>query len=100
MKHLGEDSCDASQAADGSQCVWCSLQSFGVCVSEEQASAMKRAIPGLSCDDDDDDAPIDDDDVAPDDDSVPDDYWECLKDYTDPDSCSGGGCTWCSTKGG
>jgi hypothetical protein len=72
---------------------------------------MKKSIPGLQCDDDDDnddddaatdddDANGNDDDVSTDDDSVPDDYWKCLKEYEDVDSCSGAGCTWCDTKAG
>jgi len=119
----GQAACDASKASDQSQCVWCSIQSFGVCVSETQAQAMKQAIPGLECDDDNDDdmpqddddripedddsvpqdddaTPAADDDAAPDDDVTPDDYWKCLKDYTDQSSCTGGGCEWCSTKAG
>jgi hypothetical protein len=64
---------------------------------------MKKAIPGLQCDDDEnDDDLVPSDDAVPedDDDSVPDDYWKCLKDFTDSGSCSDGGCTWCDTKAG
>ena len=102
-----EDVCDATKSSDGSSCVWCSMNSFGMCVSQTQAEAMKKAIPNLQCDsagdddDDDDDAAIDDDatgnddDSTADDDAVPDDYWKCMKDYNDAKDCSGAGCTWC-----
>ena len=62
---------------------------------------MKQALPMLICDDDnntDDNTPTDD--ATPSDDPVPDDYWECLKDYSDHDSCTGGGCEWCDNKAG
>ncbi|KAL3921983.1 MAG: hypothetical protein SGILL_002454, partial [Bacillariaceae sp.] len=67
---------------DGSKCVWCTVATFGVCVSEDIAEKMKEQIPGLDCDDDnnndddatddatDDKAPVTDD-TAPNDDSVP-----------------------------
>ncbi len=62
---------------------------------------MKKAIPGLQCDDDqNDDAPAADDDNAPTDDDDPDEYWKCLKGYTDQDGCTSAGCDWCSTKAG
>jgi hypothetical protein len=80
-----QDTCDASTSEDGSKCVWCSISSFGVCVSEAIAEKMKEQIPGLECDDDnksDDDAATDDsaatddlapvmDDTPPNDDTVP-----------------------------
>jgi hypothetical protein len=79
-----QDTCDAAKSEDGSKCVWCSIASFGVCVSEDIAEKMKEQIPGLQCDDDktDDDTPTDDnaatddmapvvDDTAPNDDTVP-----------------------------
>jgi hypothetical protein len=73
-------------------------------VSESQAEAMKQAIPGLECDDDDntDDDNANDDDAAPaeDDDVTPDNYWKCLKGFSDKDGCTGGGCEWCTTKAG
>jgi len=98
----GQEACDASTAQDQSQCVWCSFQSFGICVSETQAAAMKKAIPGLECDDDqnDDDSPKADDDGIPMDDDSPEEYWQCLKGYTDHDDCTAAGCEWCSTKAG
>lgn len=98
----GQDACDASEAADSSQCVWCEIASFGFCVSEDQAQAMKQTIPGLNCDDDDndDDDAVANDDDAPSDDTVPDDYWKCLKGFDDQDSCTGGGCEWCANKAG
>jgi len=98
----GQDACDASVAQDQSKCVWCTLQSFGVCVSETQAEAMKKAIPGLQCDDDgsDDDTPAEDDDNANNDDDNRDEYWECLKGHSDQDGCVSAGCEWCSTKAG
>lgn len=69
-------------------------------MSQTQAEAMKKAIPGLQCDDDqnDDDYAPDDDAHGSDDDSVPDDYWKCLKDYEDAEACSDGGCTWCVSR--
>ena len=92
----------AATAGDGSQCVWCSISTFGFCVSEDQAQTMKQQIPGLTCDDDDngnddDDVnPDDDDDVAPDDDdAVPDDYWSCMKDHSTSADCTAAGCVWC-----
>jgi hypothetical protein len=76
-----QDTCDATQSEDGSKCVWCTIASFGVCVSEAIAEKMKGQIPGLECDDDsnDDDATDDEtddkapvtDDTPPNDDSVP-----------------------------
>lgn len=77
-----QDTCDATQSEDGSKCVWCTVATFGVCVSEDIAEKMKEQIPGLDCDDDnnndddatddatDDKAPVTDD-TAPNDDSVP-----------------------------
>ena len=79
-----QNQCDATKSEDGSQCVWCEMSSYGVCVSESQASTVKQLIPGIDCDDDggsDDDnsptppTPGEDDDVGPNDDNVPDDYW-------------------------
>lgn len=62
---------------------------------------MKRAIPGIQCDDDNnDDAPAADDDAAADDDTTPDDYWKCLKGYSDKDSCTSNDCEWCTNKAG
>eukprot|EP00536_Pseudo-nitzschia_multiseries_P006817 jgi/Psemu1/16206/gm1.16206_g len=86
-----QSQCDATTSDDGSNCVWCSLSSYGVCVDESIAVQMKATIPGLNCDDnDDDDDDDDDDDVAPSedddaptDDSLPDDYWDCIKKYDD-----------------
>jgi hypothetical protein len=92
----------ASTATDGSKCVWCSLKSFGFCVSEDQAEAMKKSLPDVQCDSGDDDAVPDDDDstgndddVDTDDDAVPDNYWECLKNYGDSKACGEAGCSWC-----
>mmetsp|Transcript_21023 Transcript_21023/g.49623 ORF Transcript_21023/g.49623 Transcript_21023/m.49623 type:complete len:530 (+) Transcript_21023:71-1660(+) len=93
-----QSQCDATASDDGSTCVWCSLSTYGVCVDESIAVQMKATIPGLSCDDGDDDdtpAPSDDDD-APSDDSLPDDYWDCIKKFDTKDGCLGGGCAWCS----
>ena len=104
-----QDTCDATKAQDGSSCVWCSVASYGVCVSGDVAEQMKQTIPGMACDDDgkndDDKAPDDDsapkdDDTAPSDDSVPDDYWDCLEKYSTSDTCTGAGCAWCDNKGG
>lgn len=64
---------------------------------------MKKAIPGLQCDDegpDDDNVPDTDDDGVPMDDDNPDEYWQCLKGYSDQDACTSAGCEWCSTKAG
>ena len=58
---------------------------------------MKKAIPGLECDDDDN---TDDQAPSTDDDATPDDYWKCLKSYSDKDACTGGGCEWCTNKAG
>jgi hypothetical protein len=98
-----QDTCDASKDEEGKKCVWCSIASFGVCVSEDIAEKMKGQIPGLECDDDDntddDQAPTDDDktddNTTPNDDTVPDDYWNCLKKYDDATNCTTAGCAWC-----
>lgn len=102
LRSLGQGSCDASVDENGEGCVWCEISRFGFCVSYDQAQAMKQALPTLSCDDtpsSDDSVPTDD--AAPtNDDPVPDDYWECLKDYSDKSGCLGGGCEWCLNKAG
>ena len=88
----------ATNAEDGTSCVWCSLASLGFCVTEDQADIIKKQIPGLVCDNDgnDDDSVPNDDDTAPnDDDSVPDDYWTCLKDHKTEKDCESDGCAWC-----
>jgi len=103
-----QSSCDATKSEDGSSCVWCSVVSYGVCVSEAIAEQMKQTIPGLDCDDDnrsDDDSATDDstaadDDVEPNDDSVPDDYWTCIEKYSTSAECTAAGCAWCDNKGG
>ncbi|KAG7337313.1 hypothetical protein IV203_030142 [Nitzschia inconspicua] len=104
-----QDTCDATTSEDGTKCVWCSIASFGVCVSEDIAEKIKGQIPGLECDDDnntDDDSTATDDmapatdDTAPNDDTVPDDYWNCLKKYADSTNCTSHGCAWCDTNGG
>jgi len=101
-----QNSCDSTKSEDGSQCVWCALATYGVCVSEAIASQMEQTIPGIDCDDNggsDDDAPDDDaadDDTAPQDDDVPDDYWNCLENYTTSKACTTAGCAWCDNKGG
>jgi hypothetical protein len=113
-----EPSCLDVKDDDGSDCVWCSLSSFGFCVGEAQAEKMEQSIPGVACDrksdPGNDDAvpppPTDDavpppptDDVTPPppptDDTVPDNFWECLQDKNSKE-CSKDGCTWCNTKGG
>jgi len=111
-----QDTCDATNSEDGSTCVWCSITTYGVCVSEAIAAQMKQSIPGIDCDDnggsDDDDTTADDDkpnppptpdsddDVAPNDDSVPDDYWRCIEKYSTSDTCIAAKCSWCDNKGG
>ncbi|CAB9517032.1 expressed unknown protein [Seminavis robusta] len=72
----GKDVCDGTKDDDGTGCVWCILNSFGFCCSEEQAQTFKQAIPTIDCDDssDDDKAP-----PAPDDDKAPGPLWECLE---------------------
>ena len=101
--------CDSTKADDGSSCVWCSVVSYGVCVTADVAEQMEQTIPGIDCDgngsDDDDSAPSDDaapadDDTTPSDDSVPDDYWDCLEKYSTSDACIAAGCGWCDNKGG
>jgi len=103
-----EDSCINSLDDDGSHCVWCSLSGFGFCVNEQAAEAAEQTLPSVSCDrysSDDDATPKADDDavtptddtIKPSDDSLPDNYWECLKDK-DSKSCSSDGCTWCKSK--
>jgi len=111
-----QDTCDATNSEDGSTCVWCSITTYGVCVSEAIAAQMKQSIPGIDCDDNggsddddtnaDDDKPVppptpdSDDDVAPNDDSVPDDYWRCIEKYSTADTCLAAKCSWCDNKGG
>jgi hypothetical protein len=106
-----QNSCDSTKSEDGSQCVWCALATYGVCVSEAIASQMEQTIPGIDCDDkggSDDDAADDDaadddaadDDTAPQDDDVPDDYWDCLENYKTSKACTAAGCAWCDNKGG
>mmetsp|Transcript_16687 Transcript_16687/g.38380 ORF Transcript_16687/g.38380 Transcript_16687/m.38380 type:complete len:168 (+) Transcript_16687:219-722(+) len=56
---ISQDTCDATKSEDGSTCVWCSVASYGVCVSGDIAAQMEQTIPGLTCDDGGDD---DDDD--------------------------------------
>lgn len=106
---ISQDTCDATKSEDGSTCVWCSVASYGVCVSGDIAAQMEQTIPGLTCDDggDDDDSTDDkappadkDDDVAPNDDGVPDDYWNCLEKYDASDGCKTAGCAWCDNKAG
>eukprot|EP00339_Tiarina_fusa_P004971 CAMPEP_0117010212 /NCGR_PEP_ID=MMETSP0472-20121206/9061_1 /TAXON_ID=693140 ORGANISM="Tiarina fusus, Strain LIS" /NCGR_SAMPLE_ID=MMETSP0472 /ASSEMBLY_ACC=CAM_ASM_000603 /LENGTH=483 /DNA_ID=CAMNT_0004712693 /DNA_START=73 /DNA_END=1524 /DNA_ORIENTATION=- len=94
----GKDVCDTAKAADGSQCVWCDIASYGFCFDEDQAEAVEENIPGAKCGDD----VADDDDSVPsnDDDNTPDDYWKCLKSSDDADSCAANDCVWCDTKGG
>jgi len=104
-----EQSCFKDKDDDGSTCVWCSVSTFGFCVSESQAEAMEQNLPVVNCDrksSDDDDAADDDatkadDDTSPNDDAIPDDYWKCLK-QKDPKACHDPkyDCTWCDTKGG
>eukprot|EP00526_Cylindrotheca_closterium_P011815 CAMPEP_0113639798 /NCGR_PEP_ID=MMETSP0017_2-20120614/20886_1 /TAXON_ID=2856 /ORGANISM="Cylindrotheca closterium" /LENGTH=480 /DNA_ID=CAMNT_0000551045 /DNA_START=84 /DNA_END=1526 /DNA_ORIENTATION=- /assembly_acc=CAM_ASM_000147 len=105
----GQDQCDAAKDESGATCVWCSVGSFGACLSADQAALIEDKIPGLTCDDDsnddktaDDDAKTDDtaadDDASPDDDST---YWKCLKDGSESeDACESAGCTWCTSKAG
>lgn len=110
-----QDTCDSTKSDDGSGCVWCSVSSFGVCVSEDIAVQMKAKIPTVTCDDDtknddDDDStsaddddkapPQTDDDAAPSDDTVPSDYWKCLTDNKTSGECTTDGCAWCDTKAG
>ena len=94
----GQDQCDAANDDDGSGCVWCVLNSFGFCVSEEQAAQFKQVMPTIDCDDDG--GGSDDDDKAP---PVPDNddspLWNCLESESRED-CSSGQCVWCDTKGG
>jgi hypothetical protein len=102
-------------AGNEDHCAWCSLSSFGFCVSETQAAKFEQSIPGIECDrysgddddvvvvdddaavaDDDDAVVVDDDDAAPgpgvdddtaanDDDGVPDDDAIIPSDDTVPD---------------
>jgi hypothetical protein len=105
----GQDQCDAAKDESGAQCVWCSVGSFGACLSADQAAIIEDKIPGLTCDDQNDDAHADDDktdDAATTDDdaSPPDDdsnYWKCLKDGSESeDTCESAGCIWCNSKAG
>eukprot|EP00535_Pseudo-nitzschia_heimii_P007125 CAMPEP_0197174624 /NCGR_PEP_ID=MMETSP1423-20130617/1059_1 /TAXON_ID=476441 /ORGANISM="Pseudo-nitzschia heimii, Strain UNC1101" /LENGTH=316 /DNA_ID=CAMNT_0042623567 /DNA_START=75 /DNA_END=1022 /DNA_ORIENTATION=+ len=102
-----QSTCDSSKSEDGSQCVWCAVATFGVCVSDDIASQMEQNIPGIDCDDNkggsDDDAapaPDEDDDAAPQDDDVPSDYWTCLEKHAGSKDCTDAGCAWCQNKGG
>jgi len=113
----GQDQCDAAKDESGEQCVWCSVGSFGACLSADQAALIEDKIPGLTCDDQNDDdaadddqaddaSPVDDDASPADDDASPPDddsnYWKCLKDGSESeDACkSADGCTWCKSKAG
>ena len=42
----GQDQCDAAADDDGSKCVWCVLNSIGVCVSETQ---VNKVVLCFSC---------------------------------------------------
>lgn len=101
----GQEQCDAAKDESGETCVWCSVGSFGACLSADQASIIEDKIPGLTCDD----SPSNDDgtdDAAADDDASPpnnddDTYWKCLKDGSDSEEdCDSSGCKWCTTKAG
>lgn len=95
----------AAKDESGEQCVWCSIGSFGACLSADQAKIIENKIPGLTCDDDsNDDAKPADDDAAKTDDATPDDdsnYWKCLRDGSESeDACESAGCVWCTSKAG
>ena len=108
VSHLQCSLCtlQASKDDEGNSCVWCSLSSFGACVSEPQAEKIKKTIPGIDCDDDssDDDDNNDDgndDDNNDNDDSGNDEYWKCLKEGGSSEKkCSQMQCSWCNTKAG
>jgi len=107
-----QNKCDSTKSEDGSGCVWCTVSTIGLCVSEDIAVQIKTRIPTIACDDDtkndDDSASADDDkapsptndDAAPSDDTVPSDYWKCLMDYKTSGECATDGCAWCDTKAG
>ena len=82
-----------TSAADGSTCVWCTVAAYGVCVDADQAEIIEQSLPMADCDGAP--PPDNDDDVAPADDDTPSDYWTCLKDSSDKDSCVAAGCAWC-----
>jgi hypothetical protein len=54
--YCGDDRCSspldssfpaaATEDEQGAKCVWCTIASFGLCVSEEIAEKMKGQIPG------------------------------------------------------
>jgi len=109
LKGKDQGTCDSTKSDDGSNCVWCSLQSqsIGVCVTEGIAEVMKEKIPGITCDDDthdddddDDDTTPTEDDTSPNDDTVPSDYWTCILKYKTSNQCLSSGCAWCDTGGG
>jgi len=105
-----QNKCDSTKSEDGSGCVWCTVSTIGLCVSEDIALQIKSRIPTITCDDDtkndddsasaDDDKSPPDDDAAPTDDTVPSDYWKCLMDYKTSGECATDGCAWCDTKAG
>jgi hypothetical protein len=107
-----QSTCDNTKDNSGSTCVWCSVSSVGICVTEDIAQQMKTKIPNIDCDDDnradDDKAPSTDDDKvtpteddsAPNDDTVPSDYWNCITKNGTEKACDASGCAWCSTKAG
>jgi hypothetical protein len=93
----GKTQCDAATGDDGTACVWCSVSSFGACVSQSQAEIMEKTIPSLVCDGDEanDDNKKDDDSNSSDDDNT-DDYWKCLNGSGETEkTCESAGCTWC-----
>lgn len=46
-----EDSCKTTSDDDGGACVWCSYQSYGVCVSSDQSEQIEETIPQVTCED-------------------------------------------------
>jgi len=94
-----EAACESTVDEDGNGCEWCSVNSVNLCLTVEQAEIAEQ-VGGQCSTGSDDDAPAADDDAAPDDDTTPDNYWKCLKGFSDKDGCTGGGCEWCATKAG
>jgi len=112
-----EEVCVGTLDDNGAHCVWCSI-GFSLCVDETTAESIEQSIPNAQCDrysgsdddkkpatddaspaTDDKPAPPSDDKIKPSDDTIPDNYWECLK-QKDLKTCLADNCTWCNSKAG
>mmetsp|Transcript_15822 Transcript_15822/g.22314 ORF Transcript_15822/g.22314 Transcript_15822/m.22314 type:complete len:240 (-) Transcript_15822:107-826(-) len=95
-----EDACKATKDDDGKDCVWCSFQFHGFCVSGDQSEIIEQAVPQVTCDSyEEEEVEIEGEDDT---DSTSSDLFDCLS-TADKNSCNGGdddACTWCDTSAG